>query len=129
MIGEAKTEMIKQLEPPRRIFPPNLLAEVSQAAIRATKSLMMLSEKIKEYCAIILTTKSEKTIFDADFGIPKKILFEMEERNIPLNYLRLCLRYSLIENLPRLMHLATRHKNPRVRKKNQKRIRKMVCGN
>lgn len=109
-------------------LPSNLLAEVARAACEAANKLLTVTNRIKEYAAYIIASKPKKTIFDADFGVPINALWEMEQRGIPTEYLRVCLKYKLLEIPPRLMHLATRHKSPRVRKKNQKRIRKLLYG-
>lgn len=123
--NEAKTEVIKKLETTCAVLP-QIFADVGRAAKKATEAFMLLQVATKKAVEIITTAKTIKTIYDADFGIPVKSLFEMDKLGCDMNYLRLCLQYKLAEISPRLMHLATRHGNPRVRKKNQKRIIKMI---
>lgn len=111
-------------------LPTGVFKDLERAANIANRAILTVVERVKK-CVELLPdmVKSAKTVCESEFGVPFNSLREMASRGIDLNYLRYSLKYHLFADIPaRLYHLATRHKNPRVRKKNQKRIRKILYG-
>ena len=105
-------------------LPLTIFENVGSANENEGKTLSRINKKIE----IVKTRETIKAIYKSNFDIPFKVFFEMDKLGIDMKYLRVCLWCHYIEIDPRLMHLATRHKSPRVRKKNQKRICKLLHG-
>ena len=90
----------------------NALTNATSQALRAIKLLGEALQSIPDFCCLVRKV--------AEYNVIKeKAIREMSERGIG----NPTIRYFVPS---RVYHLATRHKNPRVRKKNQKRIRKIL---
>lgn len=112
------------------------LTDAGQALKRAFKKtrIFLADNQVKEASneAELTTAVREKVAAEFDFpvGALANVGKSAVQATVAMQKLTESLQpYKIPQTVPpRLMYLATRHKKARVRKKNQKRIRKMMYG-
>ena len=112
------------------------VADAGEALKRALKKtkIFLADKQVKEANNEAELTTAVREKVAAEFDLPVSVLENVGrsavQATVAMQKLTESLQpYKIPQTVPpRLMYLATRHKKARVRKKNQKRIRKMMYG-